>query len=414
MFEMATGTGKTRTAKACIASALEEGRLLTVVVAPYQHIGDQWHKELSEYSPITVSSDWRRKLAQLKHEVIMGRHPEITLIAVKNTASKPDFTELLKELRPHFENMLFIGDEVHWLGANEFRPSLVEDANFRLGLSATPRRYFDEEGTDFLFEYFGGTVYELSIRRALQIRDESGEPILSPYNYYPKFINLSDAELEKYREFTAKIGRLKGMKEKIDGIQLEYLYNQRSAIVKSASSKIPAIRSLLESMEKPLTQCLIYCSDFGQLEKVAVILHELKIPSQQITGEEGTAPSTSYVGLSEREFIIEKFAEGQIGVLLAIKCLDEGVDIPSAKTGIILASSGNSKEFIQRRGRLMRPFKGKDSAEIYDFCVLPEDADDPINSLALVKVELSRILEFAEDAMNYEEVHSTINTRRLA
>ena len=411
MLEMATGTGKTRTAKACISSSADLGKLLTVVVVPYQHIGDQWSKELSEFSPVTVGGDWRTKLEKIKHEVVLGRRSSLTLIAVKNTASKEDFVKVVGEMAANFDNTLFVGDEVHWLGAPEFKPSLLEVANFRLGLSATPRRYFDEEGTDFLIEYFNGTVYELSIRKALEIRDEEGNAILCPYEYYPEFVELSGDELAKYRELTAKIGKLKAVKEKVDAIQLEYLYNQRSSIVKSAESKVPATRKLLEELPKPLNQCLIYCADFEQLHFVAEILHEMKIDSQQITGSEGTAPSDDFGGISEREYIIQKFAQGHIGVLLAIKCLDEGVDIPSAKMGIILASSGNTKEFIQRRGRLMRPFLGKEVAKIYDLCVLPEDVNDPVNGLALVAVELKRILEFAEDAANYEEVHEIIKAR---
>ena len=133
-------------------------------------------------------------------------------------------------------------------------------------------------------------------------------------------------------------------------------------------------------------------------------MHELKIDTQQITGDESTSKSEKWGGMNEREFILKNFASEKLGVLLAIRCLDEGVDIPSARLGIILASSGNPKEFIQRRGRLMRFFKDKEKATIYDFCVLPMSKDDPVNDLHLVKVELDRISEFADDAINRLEV----------
>jgi len=141
-------------------------------------------------------------------------------------------------------------------------------------------------------------------------------------------------------------------------------------------------------------------------------LHELRIDSQQITGEESTVPSDKWNGMNEREFLIHNFAKGQLGVLLAIRCLDEGVDIPSARIGIILASSGNVKEFIQRRGRLMRPFKDKEKAVIFDFCVLPENPADPIKDLGLVQVELRRIAEFADDALNRSEVYDLIEAHK--
>lgn len=413
ILEMATGTGKTRTAKACIASTIELGSLLSIVIAPYQHICDQWQKELSEFEPLMISSNWRKKLAEAHTEVSLGRRKNLTLVAVKNTAGSEDFVNAIREMYSDFDNTLLVGDEVHWLGASAFRPALISEANFRLGLSATPARYFDEEGTDYLVEYFGGSVFKLSLGDALKITNQDGDRILSPYEYHPILVNLSEEELINYRELSKKIAQCRNMDDQYDmRKQLENLYNLRSAISKSAESKIPAVRELLQSLPKPLSQCLIYCADSAQLNDVAVILHELRIDSQQITGEESTVSSDKWNGMNEREFLIHNFAKGQLGVLLAIRCLDEGVDIPSARIGIILASSGNVKEFIQRRGRLMRPFKDKDMAVIYDFCVLPENPTDPIKDLGLVQVELRRIAEFADDALNRSEVYALIESHK--
>ena len=405
ILEMATGTGKTRTAKACFESCMSLGSLLTVVVVPYQHIGDQWAKELIEYTPVVISDNWRKKIAELHAEVALGRISNLTLIVVKNTAGSEDFTFKLEQISEEFKNILIIGDEVHWLGANEFQSSLVPFANFRLGLSATPVRYFDEEGTDVLIEYFGGSVYKLSLKDALKITDEAGQAILCPYEYNPKFVSLSKSELEEYRLFSGKINKLSFVQEDYDvRKQLTLLRNQRAAIAKKAESKIPAFRKLINELPKPLKQCIVYCADTSQLQQVAEIMHELRIDTQQITGDESTSKSDKWDGMNEREFILKNFATEKLGVLLAIRCLDEGVDIPSASMGIILASSGNPKEFIQRRGRLMRFFKEKEKATIYDFCVLPMSKDDPVSDLNLVKVELKRISEFADDAINRNEV----------
>lgn len=409
IFEMATGTGKTRTAKACINSTSELGTLLSIIVVPYQHIGDQWIGELSEMNPIAVGGNWRKKLAEAHTAISLGRRKNLTLVVVMNTASSQDFTQAILNMASEFQNILLVGDEVHWLGATAFRKSLMPEANFRLGLSATPTRYFDEEGSDYLLKYFGDVVYTLSLRDALKILDENGVPILCPYDYNPKLVSLSDDELAEYREWTAKIGKYKAMRDQFDVEKLlSDAYNRRAAIAKSAASKIPAVKELLISLPKPLQQCLIYCADGSQLNEVALILHELKIDSQQITGDESAASSPKWNGMSEREFIIHNFANGHIGVILAIRCMDEGVDIPSAKLGIILASSGNIKEFIQRRGRLMRPFLGKQKAVIYDMCVLPKNNSDPITNIGLVQVELRRIIEFAEDALNKDEVYNLI------
>ena len=412
ILEMATGTGKTRTAKACIESSLTLGSLLTVVVVPYQHIGDQWSKELKEHKQIIISDNWRKKLSEARADVALGRILNLTIIVVKNTAGSKDFTSALELISQEFTNTLIIGDEVHWLGARDFQSSLIEFANFRLGLSATPVRYFDEEGTDLLIKYFGGSVYKLTIKEALKITDEQGQSILCPYEYNPKFVSLTKSELEDYRELTGKINKLSFMQDDYDvAKQLTLLRNERSGIAKKASSKIPAFLKLIDELPKPLKQCIVYCADKSQLQQVAEIMHELKIDTQQITGDESTSKSEKWGGMNEREFILKNFASEKLGVLLAIRCLDEGVDIPSARLGIILASSGNPKEFIQRRGRLMRFFKDKEKATIYDFCVLPMSKDDPVNDLHLVKVELDRISEFADDAINRLEVLTMVNSQ---
>jgi superfamily II DNA or RNA helicase len=413
ILEMATGTGKTRTAKACIESSAEVGSLLTIVIVPYQHIGDQWKKELGEFSPITTGKDWRKKLATAASQVTFGRLKNLVIVAVKNTAASEDFIKMVRNMSSDFDNVLLVGDEVHWLGAPSFQSALISQANFRLGLSATPKRYFDEIGTDFLLNYFGESVYQLTIRDALKRRDENGNFILCPYKYKPITVSLSQGELERYQDLTRKIGMYSAMQQDYDVIDmLQKLRNNRSFIAKTAESKIPAVRELLEILPKPLEQCLIYCADFAQLNIVARILEEMNIPTQQITGLESANASINFNNISEREHIIKNFANGSLGVLLAIDCLDEGVDIPSAKLGIILASSGNEKEFIQRRGRLMRPFEGKDYAEIYDFCVLPIDPVDPIASAPLVNVELSRIEQFALDALNSEEILDFVRSKQ--
>ena len=405
ILEMATGTGKTRTAKACLEEALLKGSLLTIVVVPYQHIGEQWMKELQEFSPIYITGNWRQTFTEATLEVTMGRRESLTVIVVKNTAGKSEFADIVNEASAEFENVLLIGDEVHWLGATAFQPALLSKANFRLGLSATPRRYFDDAGTDVLLKYFKETVYELTLGQALKLRDEDGNQILCPYVYKPIIVGLDALEQDSYRDFTKKIMKLKGLESSPDlEAQIQNLYIQRSNIAKSAASKIPALRKLLSTFDRKITQTLIYCADFNQLRDVTVVLNELGIQAQQITGDEDASASKRFKDVSEREYIIQNFAKGNLDVLLAIQCLDEGVDIPSAEIGIILASSGNEKEFIQRRGRLMRPFQDKTKAEIYDFCVLPENPEDPLADLGVVDVELRRIATFAEDALNLEEV----------
>ncbi len=414
ILEMATGTGKTRTAKACLdhtKSAFPS--LLTIVVAPYQHIADQWAKELSHLRvfEVAASPNWRRELEILKTEAIFGRVKDLTIVAVKNTASSQDFLSLVDKMLESFERLLLIGDEVHWLGANAYRAALNEKAHFRLGLSATPSRYFDEDGSDFLQAYFrkgedrDSTVFRFSLSEALNYDDPvTGKKILCPYNYFPVFVGLNAEEQEDFDRWTQSIAvalsqdQTPETKERIAELRIA-----RSMVLKKAASKVPALKELIQDLGlDSITQALIYCAESEQMESVASTLSALRLDFGRITSAEGSRPSRRLGGKSEREAIIESFAEGRLKTLLAIDCLDEGVDIPSAQLGFILASSGNPKEFIQRRGRLLRQFSGKTHADIYDFVVLPTDTASENNSIQ--KIELSRILEFASDAQNRNDV----------
>lgn len=403
-LEMATGTGKTRTASACIESTLTLGTTLVVIVVPYKHIGDQWVAELKRWDAISLGGDWKSKLADLSYQVEVGWRTQGTLVVVKNTASNPKFVQQIEELGQSFDHVLLVADEVHWLGAPSFQSALLPTAEFRLGLSATPRRYFDEVGTEVLYDYFKQTAYTFDLSAALQYRLPNGEPILCPYEYHPKFVNLTEEEMDDYRVLSQRIAAIlantEGRRELSD--QLETLLIKRASISKSAANKIPALREFLQTFPQPLSQTLIYCADFQQMDEVASLLRDLRIDAQKITGEESATKSKAFQNLSEREHILKNFANGNLDVLLAIECLDEGVDIPSARLGILLASSGNEKEFIQRRGRLMRPFPGKKVANIYDFCVLPDDDNATVESLR--NVELKRIDEFAADAENAREI----------
>ena len=422
ILEMATGTGKTRTAAHCIKESQRLGTLLTVVIAPYQHIADQWELELAEHQPVRIESpSWRKKLDQISYESGLGRTDFKVLIVVKNTAASSEFTSKVAGIAAGFDNFLLVGDEVHWLGAASFQRALMEKANFRLGLSATPARYFDDDGTDVLTSYFDKSVYTFSLRQALVwIVPGTNESVLCPYEYKPVLVELSEDENSKWRAYSQKIAVLMSTEKTPETqLELERLRIQRSMIAKKAASKVEELPILLKSLGENLNFCLIYCADREQMDQVAVELNKLDVHFQRITGEEGTSRKQRFNLQSEREYILESFARGKLDVLLAIQCLDEGVDIPAARIGIILASSGNPKEFIQRRGRLMRRAVGKTHATIYDFAVLPEavDADQeevvgPAAPSALREIELRRVEEFGTDAQNSDEILELISQIR--
>lgn len=420
LLRMATGTGKTFTAKKCIQKCREDSAsLLTVLIAPYQHIADQWAGELDEYLPLDLSNtpNWRKVLQGLVAEVILGRQTHVTLVVVKNTASSKDFGEMVDKLAPNFEHFLLVADEVHWMGAKAYQSGLSVMADWRLGLSATPVRYFDEEGSDFLEEYFKSetrdqaTVFDFPLSKALKyIDEETGRPILAPYTYSPKFVELTKEEQEDYASYTKVIAMYSNKQLTEDeSRQLNNARNQRSMVLKKAANKIPALGELVAELGlSAFDFSLIYCSESTQMQEAGKVLTDAGLDYQKITSAESAKATRSRGGKSEREEIIDSFARGRVQALLSIDCLDEGVDIPAARAGFILASSGNPKEFIQRRGRLMRQHPGKEKADIYDFVAVPYEGLDRDE---IFRNEVSRIQEFAIDALNREEIFELLSFR---
>jgi superfamily II DNA or RNA helicase len=416
LLAMATGTGKTKTAKGCIDEALKLGTTMTVVSAPYQHIAKQWLDELAHMQPVLISgtADWRAKVANLANMKRLGFIQNVCFVGVQNTIATDEFNNLLNSMSALFQNTLFVADEVHGLGATSFQNAMQDFYTMRLGLSATPDIYFDEVGTEKLVSYFHGTVFEFPTSAALKWRDPiTGSRALCDYEYHPEFVNLNDLEVSQYEELTLKIAKFSGGKLTSEEQKVyESLLFKRAAVVKTAKAKIPLLETMLSETQDEISFCLIYCHDTDQLMEVADVLIKLGISYQKITGDESNSPEARLGGISERDWRIKQFAAGNIKVLLAIKCLDEGVDIPAARMAYILASSGNPREFIQRRGRLLRPTEGKPFAVIYDFVVVPMEESDS-GAASILRKEVSRIETLSADALNADEVRNLIKPYQM-
>ncbi|HET6350841.1 MAG TPA: DEAD/DEAH box helicase family protein [Coriobacteriia bacterium] len=408
LFEMATGTGKTRTAIECIRLAGEDLRPLVVnVTVPYAHLVPQWETEIRGQLPrarvISAgggNSGWRRDILEATKRHMMRLDDLTVIVSVHATASSEDFVEGVKRLASVSASAMLVADEVHALGAAKARTALDEMYELRLGLSATPDRWFDDDGTAVLHDYFGAApVYEFGLERALH------EGFLTPYDYHPYFISLDSEEIEEYRELTRKAIRSKGRQSDESGRGAEEMYLfMRAAVVKKANAKFRVLRSILRELGPELDHTIIYCMDTEQLQLVSEILDEMDLTYRHFTGAEPHA---------SRSGILRSFEEGRVAVLAAMKCLDEGVDVVQARTGIILASSTNPREFIQRRGRLLRLAEGKDSADIYDVVVRPslDRIDDEVvrsMELRLFQKELARLEEFARLASNSGDCYAQV------
>lgn len=409
IFEMATGTGKTFAALGCLLSVEKAYKKLVVIITcPYQHLVQQWKREIEKFginSDIIIADSsnltWKDDLADYLVDVSLGYKENIIILTTHRTFSSNTFMDLMKASKDNSNfNIFIIADEVHGLGAEKNRNSLINEYNFRLGLSATPKRWFDIIGTEAIYNYFNDVVFEFNLKDAINtINPITNRTYLAPYRYIPKFISFSDTELEDYRVQTEKIVRIyrKAKTEMERNEILERLYFKRANIIKNAVNKYQVLEDFLNKDPSRIKWSIIYCTP-QQIDKVMDILNMCGIISHRFTMEENPTPDNKYSGLSERDFILKKFAEGKYQVLVAMKCLDEGVDVPPARIAFLMASSGNPREYIQRIGRVIRRYEGKSEATIYDVIVAP--------SLSFLPEQLKEIERtiFEKEIQRYEEI----------
>jgi len=407
VFEMATGTGKTITSLAAAITAYQEhGRLAVIILVPYLHLLEQWAQNCRQFgfAPILCSGEhgrWQIEVKSAIQDFNIGVKSHICVLAAHKTAAMDRFATAIRRIPA--KDTLLIGDEAHGLGASYLRNALTENATLRIGLSATPKRWFDDEGTDTIFRYFGPTCFEYSIDQAI------GQ-FLTPYEYFPQLVSLTDEEAELYRELTQKIVAIAASAEHDHEIheRLKKLLLQRSRIISSAQQKLPALLQLLRGMQEDSRQrgneptgILIYCAP-GRHREVLQAVAALGLRCHEFVHD---------VSLPEREKLLSQFDIGEIQVLVAIKCLDEGVDVPSTKSAFILASSTNPREFVQRRGRILRKSRGKDRAFVYDFLVVPPPERLALKlraDVAILQREMPRFAEFASSAMNQFSARSVV------
>ena len=419
IFDMATGTGKTITALAAVEKLFADKKNLAVlIVCPYQHLVEQWSEEIILFGikPIICYSaskqkNWRERLKTSVKTFNSGAKNFFCMLSTNATFSTKFVQDEVKKLSG---NVLLVVDEAHNFGAKNLSKTLLENFKYRLALSATIDRHGDEEGTQKLYNYFGEKCIEYSLSDAIK------NNMLTPYKYFPVVVSLNEVEREEYLNLTAKI-RKGIIYEKNGKIKFtesaKMLLIKRARLVSGAEEKISALREAIQDFKND-NQILVYCGattlrdvDYHEGEPIEEEIRQIDAVVKMLGLELNMRVSkfTSQENSAERELLKKNFEEGNhLQALVAIRCLDEGVNIPSIRTAFILASSTNPKEYIQRRGRVLRKFPGKNYATIFDFITLPipleevENFDsevvDGLKSLA--KRELSRLKTFAADAEN--------------
>ena len=420
IFDMATGTGKTLTALGAIARISEnlKGKLGVIIVCPFQHLVEQWVEDIVKFNikPIigysySPQKNWKNRLKlavqTLKYDDI---NSFFCFICTNATFSNEEIQKLFKRIK---KPLLLIVDEAHNLGATNIRKTLTEQYTYRLALSATFDRYMDEEGTSILYNFFGKKIIEYSLGRAIE------EKMLTPYDYYPIVVYLTERELNEYNELSKKIKKETRIDEKgkVYFSKLgEMLLIERSRIVAGATNKIKTLKKELQKYKEE-NNILVYCGatnilreeedssitdekDIRQIDAVKKMMYrELKMKVDRFTANES---------IKERMEIKDRFISGKIQAIVAIKCLDEGVNIPDIKIAFILASTTNPKEYIQRRGRVLRIAPNKEYAEIYDFITLPRDLREAKilskekleYDISLLAKEIARMKEFSSLSRN--------------
>jgi DNA phosphorothioation system restriction enzyme len=407
VLSMATGSGKTVTALAAATRLVnhalhKSSKLLLVVAVPYQHLADQWAADAIDFGfePVVCfggAKKWSTQAQQRITELSAGTANVVMLVTVNNTFASPLFQKLIAFDQ---KNILLIADEVHNLGAKTYRRALPENIRFRLGLSATPIRHGDEEGTKALEMYFGKTVFEFSLKDAI----EQGH--LCRYYYHPVLAPLNSNEMIEYKDLSARIAKayaIEGADSDGPNEGLKKLLIARARLIARVESKTVLLEELLE-VRSDSAYNLIYCgdardSDDRQVNKVLRLVGQhIGMRASKFTAEESAL---------ERRLLLERFTRGELQTLIAIRCLDEGVDVPRTETAYILASSTNPRQYIQRRGRVLRRAPGKDTATIYDFIAVPDldelartHPDALETERGLLRRELVRVNEFAELALN--------------
>lgn len=430
IFDMATGTGKTYTALAAIANLYnaKDKNLAVLIICPYQHLVEQWKEDIVKFGmkPIVCYSastqkNWRERLKTSITSFNIGVQSHFCMVTTNATFSIDYVQELINKLTG---NVLIVVDEAHNFGAENLSRSLRESIPYRLALSATIDRHGDPEGTQKLYDYFGDKCIEYTLKDAID------NDMLTPYYYHPVVVSLNENELDEYVELTNKIRKNMHSDDK-GKVQLsEYaktLLIKRARIVAGASEKINKLKELIAEY-KDDNQMLVYCGattmhDVDYIEGKPPIeeSRQIDIVSDMLGNSFNMRVTkfTSEESAEERERIKRDFAEGKhLQALVAIRCLDEGVNIPSIKTAFILASSTNPKEYVQRRGRVLRKYPGKNHAVIYDFITLPiplENVDQYESEIiasvsALAKREIERMKDFASISENPFDSDSLIST----
>lgn len=430
LFAMATGTGKTITSLNCLLEIYKKtGYYKAIILVPTITLLEQWVGECRKFNFNNIfrvyskNNNWRNDVDTLVlQEKLGGKDEKVSYVIISTYASfaKDNVFTHLNEFSK--ARLLLIADEAHNMGSGQIRNKLkAVKYGRRIGLSATPERQFDDEGNKALLSFFGAEekyTYEYSMAEAIE------KEVLCRYLYYPHIVRLTDSEMDAYAELSVKIAKFasfEGELKKGDSV-LTALLLKRKRIIHKASQKKHCFEEIIKGLYEEngtLKYTLVYVPEGNEPDDVADIFSDRETVAEDCESQHLIDQYSAIVrdvhpratvkqftsASGDRERTLEEFAAGRLEVLTSMKCLDEGVDVPQSQVAIFCASTGNPRQFIQRRGRILRQSKvtHKHLAIIHDLVVVPE-----INRLTesynleknMIKTELNRVRNFALLAEN--------------
>lgn len=418
IFAMATGSGKTVTALNCIRKQYKEnGYYKAIIVVPTQALAIQWEHETKSFNYQNIVSthsdkDWKNILSRYITRSLLDSTKSIILITTYATFNRNDIQSFLKKVRG-VETFIYVADEAHNIGSQNSLNHLPEMINWRIGLSATPERIYDDLGSEKLYEFFNSKPPKYTYRYTMKQAIEEG--ILCHYDYYPIFIELTSSEMEEYERISDQLRKYIDADTGKYKPDAEKLLLKRKRIIHKAENKKIAISDLLEELrqKQKLDYTFVfvpegYEPDYSINDSYNINQDDVHIIDEyaQMFKEHGYSYHKYISGLDDAPSILQNFADGDIQILLSMKCLDEGVDIPRAEHAIFCSSTGNPRQFVQRRGRVLRKCKGKEKAKIWDLIVTPPNILDESNSIErnLFLNEVKRIINFAALADNQIDI----------
>lgn len=427
LFAMATGTGKTLTSLNCLLNIYKKYHFYkSIILVPTITLVDQWEQECKRFNfknVVKVSSKnakWKDEIGAIKLREEINDNADVSYVIIATYASfarEAIFKELMSFNKMTQKRLLFIADEAHNMGAGRILDRL-NGIKFlrRIGLSATPERQYDDVGNKAVMNFFGcekSYTFEYSMRDAI----ENG--FLCRYYYYPHLVRLTDEEMSEYMHISTQLAKFYSNERRCfntdDDIVMRLLL-KRKRIIHKASNKDSLFKSILEQRYKEkgnLKYTLVYVPEGSRPDNEQSDMYDKREDVESDDYSENLIDKYSQIvldvsnettvkkfvsGIKERGIILDKFAKGEIEILTSMKCLDEGVDVPRSEMAIFCASTGNPRQFIQRRGRILRKHPDKHMAVIHDLVVVPEinsEQDNYAMERNLLQSELKRVHDFA-------------------